>query len=209
MALKLNKDKKQLTLSGDVGYPEGFDADEIEDALNELGGDEFNFVIRSDGGVITEGLSIYNQLRDYPGYIRGHVDVRAHSIASVIMLGADYLTASENATFLIHNAWTLAMGSAQELREIADALDLAELDILNAYTEASGKEQAFWKEKIDKPTTLNATEAKEMGLIHGVKETPKRKAEPQSLSQIEETLALVAKSRETQTELSQVLAATV
>ena len=174
--LKFDAQDNRLTMTGDVGYEDGFDADQVAEVLHGIGGEDFSFVIRSDGGVITEGLSIYNQLREYPGKIEGHVDVKAHSIASVIMLGADKLSASANASFLLHDAWTICMGSSSELREIADALDIAQDDIVAAYVDKAS-DRHDWRSIMRASTEYKAEQALEIGLIDEVRQLPPRKTE--------------------------------
>lgn len=59
--------------------------------------------ITSDGGSIKYGLSIYDMLRNYPGYVTGLVIGKAYSIALVILQGCDERQAYANATVFLHD----------------------------------------------------------------------------------------------------------
>ena len=59
--------------------------------------------ITSDGGGINAGLSIYDILRNYEGYVTGLVIGKARSIALLILQACDERQAHANATVFLHD----------------------------------------------------------------------------------------------------------
>ena len=79
--------------------------------------------INSDGGDAFEGTAIYNQLKAAPVKKIGIVDGHAFSAATFILMACDERVMELGTTLLVHNAWTIAAGNAEELRSVADDLD--------------------------------------------------------------------------------------
>jgi hypothetical protein len=74
-------------------------------------------------------------LKRHEGFKTVYVDGLAASIASVIALAGDKIIIPANAYFMIHKPWMVAIGNANELRDMADTLDTVEEGILNVYKE--------------------------------------------------------------------------
>lgn len=100
-------------------------ADYFRDKLNDYPDVQFiNLYINSYGGDVFEGTAIYNQLQRHPAYKTVFVDGFACSIASVIAMAGDKIVMPPNTMMMIHNAYAgRASGTAQDLRNLADALD--------------------------------------------------------------------------------------
>ena len=79
--------------------------------------------INSDGGDAFEGTAIYNQLKAAPLKKIGIVDGHAFSAATFILMAGDERVMNTGTTLLVHNAWTVAIGNADDLRSVADDLD--------------------------------------------------------------------------------------
>lgn len=107
----------------------------VRDFLNEAKGKDLNIYINSGGGSVFAGMAIYNMLKRHEGFKTVYVDGLAASIASVIALAGDKIIIPANAYFMIHKPWMVAIGNANELRDIADTLDTVEEGILNVYKE--------------------------------------------------------------------------
>lgn len=85
--------------------------------------DVINVHINSYGGVVSEGLAIYNSLKQHKAYIRTYNDGFCCSAAMLPWLAGDERITSSAAAFLFHQVLTSATGNADELREIADGLE--------------------------------------------------------------------------------------
>lgn len=79
--------------------------------------------INSDGGDAFEGTAIYNLLKNAPVKTIGIVDGHAFSAATFILAACDKRIMQTGTMLLVHNAWTIAVGNADELRAVADDLD--------------------------------------------------------------------------------------
>lgn len=89
--------------------------------------------INSGGGSVFGGIAIYNILKRHPGKKTVHIDGIAASIASVIALAGDEVICPSNAQIMIHKPWTAFAGNADELRKIAENLDVAQESIVAVY----------------------------------------------------------------------------
>lgn len=127
---------------------------------------EITVYINSLGGSVMEGVSIYNQLRRHPAHKTVYVDGFACSIASVIAMAGDEVIMPRNTVMMIHNAWTVAIGNAAELRKAADDLDVLNEASMQAYLLKAGDKltEAQLKEMLDKETYLTAAQCIELGL---------------------------------------------
>lgn len=133
--------QNELLLYGDIGdWWEGLDAASVVADLEQISGDHITVRIHSRGGLITEGLGIYNALRNAGKPVHVYVDGVAASMATVIAMAASpgHLYTPDNALWMIHKPWAEASGNANDLRESADALDVLERSMIAAYT-ASGR----------------------------------------------------------------------
>ena len=119
--------------------------------------------INSPGGDVFDGFAIYNALRRYAGRVTTRVDGVAASAASLVVMAGDTVVMPENAMLMIHNPWTVAIGTAADLRATADAMDKARDGILAAYRNKSGKSDAELTAMLDAETWLTAQEAHDAG----------------------------------------------
>lgn len=127
---------------------------------------EINVYINSLGGSVMEGVAIYNQLKRHPAHKTVYVDGFACSIASVIAMAGDTVIMPRNAVMMIHNAWTYAAGNAQELRKIADDLEVLNTASRQAYLQKVGDKltEDTLIAMLDAETYLTATDCIKYGL---------------------------------------------
>ena len=79
--------------------------------------------INSEGGDAYEGTAIYNYLKAAPIRKVGIVDGRCFSAATFVLMACDERIMNIGTNLLVHNAWTFAVGNADELRAVANDLD--------------------------------------------------------------------------------------
>lgn len=84
---------------------------------------EITVYINSYGGEVAEGLAIYNALKRHKARIKTYCDGFAASIASVIFMAGDERIMNDSSLLMIHNAWSIVEGNAQQLRKQADDLE--------------------------------------------------------------------------------------
>ena len=84
---------------------------------------EIRLFINSNGGMVSEGVAIYNQLKRHPAQKTGYVDGCAYSVASLILQACDRRVMGLGTSMLVHNMWVEIGGNAAMLRKMADDLD--------------------------------------------------------------------------------------
>ena len=124
--------------------------------------------INSGGGEVFAGQAIYNMLKRYDGDVTVYIDGLAASIASVIAMAGDRIVMPANALMMIHNAWTYGMGNRNDLRKLADELEMLDGTIRDVYAARAGGEPQTFADYMDAETWFTAEEALEAGLVDEV-----------------------------------------
>ena len=164
MGLVNNTESGSMSIRGAIGdFEEGISSQSFHDALQDHNGADVTLMLDSPGGVVSDGLSIYNALMQYSGKVTVHIDTMAASIASVIACAADHVVMNSNAQFMIHKAWTVAMGNSTDFRGLIEQLDSLDGMIADVYVERTGAEKAELLEMMEKESYLSAEDAFAMG----------------------------------------------
>lgn len=122
--------------------------------------------INSPGGDVVEAQGIYNALRRHSaegGKVTIEVDALAASAASYIAMAGDTVRIAENAMLMIHKAWTLAIGNADQIRQTADVLDKFDGILAATYSARTGIDAQEITELLAAETWLDASEAVKRG----------------------------------------------
>jgi ATP-dependent protease ClpP protease subunit len=100
-------------------------------------------------------------LKRCPAQKTVYVDGLAASIASVIAMAGDKIVMPSNAFLMIHKAWNIAMGNADDMRKMADDLDTIDEGILNVYADnmKDGTDINDIKNMVSNETWLNGKDA--------------------------------------------------
>lgn len=139
----------------------------FKQALKDLGDVEnITLNINSPGGSVFSGIAIYNMLKAHKAHVTANIQGLAASIATCIAMGADKVVMPSNAMMMIHNAWTLAVGNANDLRKQADDLDKINSTVFNSYLDKNPDiDHALLQKMMDEETWLTAEECKELGIV--------------------------------------------
>jgi ATP-dependent Clp endopeptidase proteolytic subunit ClpP len=148
----------------------GVTAKGFQKELAAVKASQIDLHINSPGGEVFDGITIYNLIKQHPANVTTYIDGLAASIASVIALAGDSVIMAENALFMIHNPWGMAIGSADEMRKKADTLDKVGGSLVATYTAKTGKEDIEITELMNAETWMNADEALELGFIDEIGE---------------------------------------
>ncbi|MGH8580165.1 MAG: head maturation protease, ClpP-related, partial [Gammaproteobacteria bacterium] len=114
-------------------------AREFVDALNALSVKRVTVRLNSYGGSVSDALAIYNAMRRHEAKVIVAIDGVAVSSASLIAMAGDEVEMAENGLLMIHAPWSMAVGNASELREVADVLDRYAEAMRTAYAAKTGK----------------------------------------------------------------------
>lgn len=172
------KDKKaELYVFGTItAYPwkeKDRDAYGVVKELSEMDADEISVHINSNGGSVSEGLAIYNVLKNHKAKVVTYCDGFACSAASVIFMAGDERVMNSASLLMIHNAWTYGEGNAAELRKQADDLDIITQASVNAYMSKVSISIEEVKSLMDNETWITAEDAVKYGFATGIYEEEK------------------------------------
>jgi ATP-dependent Clp protease protease subunit len=163
---------------GAFGIPAKAFLDELK-ALGPIA--ELTVRINSPGGSVFDGVAIYNALKRHNAVITVWVDGIAASIASIIAMAGDEVVMPENAMLMLHDPSGLVMGTASDMRAMAEALDKMKAGMVAAYRDKSGRDDAEIEALMRDETWLSAQEAVDLGFADRV-EQPVRMAAQFDLS---------------------------
>lgn len=135
----------------------------IVNQLKELDVDTINVHINSYGGDVAEGLAIYNVLREHKALIVTICDGFACSAASVVFMAGDRRVMQPASLLMIHNAWTVAMGNAAQLRKTADDIETITQASVEAYKKVATISEEEIKALMDAETWILPKDAVEYG----------------------------------------------
>jgi ATP-dependent Clp protease, protease subunit len=153
------------------GWFGGVSAKQFAGDLKSLGKIEtINLRLNSAGGDVFTGLAIYRQLVEHPARVVTHIDGLAASIASVIAMAGAEIRIAEAGFLMIHDAWGMAIGSAADLRQTADLLDITTGSIADVYTARTGQDAARVRQWMADETWFTAAEAVTEGFASAVAE---------------------------------------
>jgi ATP-dependent Clp endopeptidase proteolytic subunit ClpP len=152
---------------------------------------ELTVRINSPGGSVFDGVAIYNALKRHDAAITVWIDGIAASIASMIAMAGDEVVMPENAMLMLHDPSGLVMGTATDMRGMAEALDRMKAGMVAAYRDKSGRDDAEVEALMAAETWLSAQEAVALGLADRIAQ-PVRMAAHFDLSCFRNTPAQLA-----------------
>ena len=141
----------------------GITALNVVDELSKAEGD-LEVHINSGGGSVSQGIAIYNAIKQYDGQVVVYVDGLAASIASIIAIAGDKLIMAEGSLMMVHEVWTQLAGNASDLRKEAEVLDKHTNTILDIYEANTPLSRDEIKQMLAAETWLTAEEALELGI---------------------------------------------
>jgi ATP-dependent Clp protease protease subunit len=170
--IKAQKDRAEIVLYGVIGpswFEDGISAAQFQKDLKALGDvKNIDLRINSDGGDVFDGQAIYTLLAQHKAEVTAYIDGLAASAASFIAMAADKIVMSEGAWMMIHNAWGVAVGGANDLRDAGNLLDRINVTMVEKYAARTGNDQKEIKKWMDAETWMEAKEAKEKGFAEEV-----------------------------------------
>jgi ATP-dependent Clp protease, protease subunit len=136
----------------------------IIDQLDKLkNSKEINVYINSDGGAVSAGIAIYNNLKAHPANITVYIDGMAASIAGVIAMAGDKIMIAKNAMFMVHKAASYSYGNSTDFRKMADVLDKFDETIVNTFVDRTGQSKEQIISLMEEETYMTGEEAVAFG----------------------------------------------
>lgn len=148
----------------------GVSAADFQQQISAISGD-LEVHINSGGGDVWDGIAIYNAIAGRPGKVTTVVDGLAASIASVIMQAGQQRIIAPGAMVMIHDALSVCIGNAADMRATADLLDTVSGNLADIYA-ARGGTPDEWRAAMTAESWYTAQQAIEAGLADVLAERP-------------------------------------
>ena len=181
---------KEIYINGIITaseYQNEFDEEQgysFEDLKREVGDEvEVTVYIDSPGGMVEEGLKIYDYLKQRKAKT---IALNASSIASIIFLAGEERLISPSAQMIIHNAWLRGneidddmIVNANNLEELKQEFEKIDAELVAIYKEVTGLRETKLLALMAEDTDI-AEQAIDLGFANGIytedKERNKEKA---------------------------------
>ena len=126
--------------------------------------------LNSPGGSVFDAVAIYNAIKRHTGTVTVWIDGIAASAASYIAMAGDEVVMPENAFLMIHDPAGMVMGTAIDMRSMAEALDKIKGSLLQGYAAKSGRSQEEIAPLMAAETWLDAKDALDLGFADRIAE---------------------------------------
>lgn len=161
--------KAEVYVYGDIGetfWGDGVSAQAFVDELNAIDADELDIRINSPGGSAWDAMTIANAIIRHKAKTTTWVDGLAASAASIVAVAGDEVVVSKYGQAMLHNARSIVMGTAADLRDVAKQLDGLNATMASYYADRSSGpgDTAAFARAMEAETWYNAEEMLAAGL---------------------------------------------
>jgi ATP-dependent Clp protease protease subunit len=136
--------------------------------LDQLQASTIHLRINSPGGDVFAAQAIASALERHPANVIAHIDGLAASAATAIAVVCDEVLIAPAAMFMIHNAWTLAMGDRNDLLDTAALLEKVDGTLAAKYAARTGMKAEEVAALMDAETWYTGQEAVDAGFADGL-----------------------------------------
>lgn len=152
-----------IYIFGEIGWE--IIANDLVQEIHELKADTITVYLNSFGGYVSDGIAIYNALKKHTATVSVVIQGIAASIASVIAMAGDTIEMEEGSFLMVHKAWGMTIGNADDHVKVADTLTKMDNELASIYARRTGKTQEETLAWMTDETWFNETEAKDAGLV--------------------------------------------
>lgn len=124
--------------------------------------------INSPGGDVFAAQAISQALREHPATVVGHIDGVAASAATEVACACDDTVMAKGAMYMIHQAWTLAWGNADDLEATVSLLRKVDGTLADTYVATSAQEREQIVAWMKAETWFTADEALQAGFVKSI-----------------------------------------
>lgn len=160
----------ELSIHDEIGAY-GVSARQVIAELGALApGTALELRINSPGGSVFDAVAIYNALKRHDGQVTVTIDGIAASAASYIAMAGDEIVMPENTFLMIHDPSGLVMGTATDMRVMAETLDKIAGSLIRGYAAKSGQPDADIAALMAAETWFDAKDALDLGFADRIAE---------------------------------------
>jgi len=160
---------KKIAITGIIGWDTT--ARGVREELQAANGEAVEFDVSSPGGFISQGLEIFNLIRNYGGETTAVLSGFAMSMASYIPLACDKVKAHDNAVYMIHNARGGVWGDHNDILAYGQFTKGLSGLLAKQYAKRTGKSVDELAEMMDKETFFFGDEMLTHGFVDEIIET--------------------------------------
>lgn len=149
----------------------GVSATEFIRELDAVTAPVINLHINCPGGDVLDARDIQAALgrkREAGAKVIAHINGLCASAATYIAVSQDEVRMADGAMFMVHNAWVIAFGNANDMMDIAALLEKIDAGIARDYERKTGASLDQIRQWMDAETWFDAEEAKANGFVDSV-----------------------------------------
>lgn len=143
----------------------GISAKALIAQIQGIQADTLHVRVNSPGGDVFAARCIEQALREHPARVHVHIDGLAASAATFVSMVGDTVTISPGGLMMIHKAWTMVCGNADDLVDMAAVMEKIDGTIAATYAARSGRKVDELLDMMAAETWLTADEARELGFV--------------------------------------------
>lgn len=140
----------------------GVSATDFNKALASMANKKVTLLVNSPGGDVFDGRAMASAIAAH-GNVHAVIEGVAASAATYVTAACASVTIAKGAFYMIHNAWTMAYGDKEELRQTAELLDKIDETIVDDYERKTGQSREQLTAWMNAETWFTADEAVEHG----------------------------------------------
>ena len=141
-------DKSEIYIYDEIGGW-GIDALTFTAELRALNTPLIDLHISSPGGAVSDGLTIYEAVRQHPARITSYVDGVAASAASFIAQAAEHRIIAATGILLLHDAeGTMINGTAADFNDMAELMNEMSANVAAIYQDRAGGTVEQWRDRM-------------------------------------------------------------
>lgn len=139
-------------------------------ALRAITAPTIHLRVNSPGGSVFAARAMEQAIREHSSDIVVHVDGLAASAASFLIMAADTIEMAPGSFLMIHKAWTIAWGNADDLVKTSELLGQIDGTLVKTYAARSGQAADEITQWMAAETWIEADRAVELGFADKVAE---------------------------------------
>lgn len=145
-------------------------------ALHALDVQQIDLRINCPGGDVFGAEAICEALREHPANVIAHIEGLAASAATAITCACDEVLITPASKFMIHEAWTMAIGNKRDMAACQAILATVDESLIAEYARRTGQTVEQLVAWVEAETWFNAADAVKYGFADAVKEPAKAAA---------------------------------
>lgn len=156
-------DTAEIFIYDEIGYF-GVSAQDFVNQLKDVTSPRLDVHLNSPGGDVYDGIAIHTAISTHDAETTVYIDGLAASAASFIAMAGNRVVMAKNAELMIHDAFGLCIGNAEDMGKMVADLNRVSDNIASIYASRAGGSKQDWRALMLAETWFSADEAVAAGL---------------------------------------------